>query len=46
MAPKKSIEKPKAAGKKPLSGFMKYCQERRPALKKEQPDLSFGGVSP
>ena len=45
MPPKKSIEKKeKPAGKKPLSGYMKFAQERRPKLKAEQPDLTFGEV--
>ena len=30
--------------KKPLSGYMKFAQERRPTLKAEQPDLTFGQV--
>ena len=40
MAPKKSIEKP--AGKKPLSGYMKFAKERRPTLIEEKPGMSFG----
>ena len=48
MPPKKTggVEKkePKAGGKKPLTGFMKFSAERRPTLKAEQPDLTFGGV--
>ena len=42
MAPKKSIEKP--AGKKKLSGYMAFAQARRPGLKAEKPDLTFGEV--
>ena len=37
-------EEPKARGEKPLTGFMKFSAERRPTLKAEQPDLTFGGV--
>ena len=46
MPPKKTggVEK-KSGGKKPLSGYMKYAQERRESLKKEQPNLTFGEVS-
>jgi hypothetical protein len=33
-----------AGGKKPVTGFMKFSAERRPTLKAEQPDLTFGGV--
>eukprot|EP00966_Prymnesium_polylepis_P048852 1130687-Prymnesium_polylepis.1 len=44
MAPKKSIEKKPAGGKKPLSGYMKFAQERRASLKEEQPSLTFGEV--
>ena len=40
MAPKKSIEKPK----KKLSGYMLFSQERRPKLKSERPNLTFGEV--
>ena len=29
---------------RPLSGYMKFAQERRPKLKAEKPDLSFGEV--
>lgn len=43
MPPKKTVEK-KSGGKKPLSGYMKFAQERRPTLKEEQPDLTFGEV--
>eukprot|EP00900_Chrysochromulina_parva_P002108 jgi/Chrpa1/11899/Chrysochromulina_OHIO_Genome00016657-RA len=47
MPPKKTggVEKkePKAGGKKPVTGFMKFSAERRPTLKAEQPDLTFGG---
>ena len=42
MAPKKTIEKPKE--KKKLSGYMAYAQKRRPGLKSEKPDLTFGEV--
>ena len=38
MAPKKTI------GKKKLTGYMAYAQERRPTLKKEKPNLTFGEV--
>ncbi|KOO29370.1 nucleosome binding protein [Chrysochromulina tobinii] len=48
MPPKKTggVEKkePKAGGKKPVTGFMKFSAERRPTLKAEQPDLTFGGI--
>ena len=44
MAPKKTIEKKPAGAKKPLKGYMKFAQERRPSLKTEQPDLTFGEV--
>jgi hypothetical protein len=27
-----------------VTGFMKFTLERRPTLKAEQPDLTFGGV--
>jgi len=40
---KKTVEK-KSAGKKKLSGYMKFSQERRPGLKTEQPDLTFGEI--
>jgi len=40
MAPKKTVEK--KGGKKKLSGYMAFAQERRPTLKEEQPDLTFG----
>ena len=40
MAPKKSIDKPK----KKLSGYMAFAQERRPSLKVDKPDLTFGEV--
>tara|TARA_B110001452_G_scaffold256096_1_gene249129 strand:- start:726 stop:917 length:192 start_codon:yes stop_codon:yes gene_type:complete len=42
MPPKKAIEK--SGGKKKLSGYMKFAAERRPSLKEEQPDLTFGGL--
>ena len=42
MAPKKTVEK--KGGKKKLSGYMAFAQERRPTLKEEQPDLTFGEV--
>ena len=32
------------APKRPMSAFLLFGQERRPALKKEQPDLPFTGV--
>ena len=38
MAPKKSIDKPK----KKLSGYMLFSKERRPKLKSEKPNLTFG----
>jgi len=38
------VAKPGAAVKKPLSGYMKFAKDRRPALIKEQPSLSFGEV--
>ena len=40
MAPKKSIDKPK----KKLSGYMLFSKERRPKLKSEKPNLTFGEV--
>ena len=40
MAPKKSIEKPK----KKLSGYMLFAKDRRPKLKSEKPNLTFGEV--
>ena len=36
MAPKKDGEKKK------LSGYMLFAQQRRPTLKEEKPDLTFG----
>ena len=39
----KKAAKP-AGVKKPLSGYMKFAKDRRPALIKEQPSLSFGEV--
>lgn len=42
MAPKKTVEK--KGGKKKLSGYMAYAKERRPSLKEEKPDLTFGEV--
>ena len=32
------------APKKPLSGFMKFSQEHRAAVKEENPELAFGAV--
>ena len=49
MAPKSKtagIAKKASGGKKKLSGFMKFSQERRPTLKAEKPDLTFGEVRP
>jgi len=42
--PKKTIEKEEKKPKKPLSGYMKFAQQRRPTLKEEKPDLTFGEV--
>lgn len=41
--PPKTIEK-KSGGKKKLTGYMAYAAKRRPSLKEEQPDLTFGGL--
>ncbi|EOD20010.1 hypothetical protein EMIHUDRAFT_208774 [Emiliania huxleyi CCMP1516] len=48
MAPKSKtagIAKKASGGKKKLSGFMKFSQERRPTLKAEKPDLTFGELA-
>ena len=44
MAPKKSADKGDKPKKK-LSGYMAFAKDRRPALLKEKPNLSFGEVS-
>lgn len=45
MPPKKSPAKKKSAGgKKKVSGYMLFCKEQRPIVKKEMPDLTFGQI--
>eukprot|EP00629_Pelagomonadales_sp_RCC1024_P011692 CAMPEP_0119266672 /NCGR_PEP_ID=MMETSP1329-20130426/5084_1 /TAXON_ID=114041 /ORGANISM="Genus nov. species nov., Strain RCC1024" /LENGTH=65 /DNA_ID=CAMNT_0007266561 /DNA_START=55 /DNA_END=252 /DNA_ORIENTATION=+ len=45
MAPKEKKEKAKKDGpKKPLKGFMLFSKEKRPEVKKDFPDLTFGGI--
>ena len=45
MPPKKaSTPKKKSGGKKKISGYMVFCKEQRPILKKESPDMPFGQV--
>jgi hypothetical protein len=33
-----------AKGKKPLSGFMLFAKEHREQVKKDNPEITFGGV--
>jgi hypothetical protein len=38
----KAAKKEKAPSTRPLSGFMKFSQANRPALKEAHPDWKFG----
>ena len=42
MAPKKSIEKKE---KKAPGPYIKFCQKRRPEIKKVEPDIGFGDIA-
>ena len=41
---KKNRTRKTGVAKKPLSGFMKFCKEKRPEVMDENPDIAFGDV--
>ena len=41
---RKNRTRKQEGGKKPLSGFMKFCKEQRPNIMKENPGIEFTKV--